>query len=57
VKKNEKINCKYLGVGQDLIEFVKLPIPESLNIYIYIFINWGILKFLIRFIEKILTDG
>jgi hypothetical protein len=29
--KKKKKNCKYLGVGQDLTEFSKIPMPESLN--------------------------
>jgi hypothetical protein len=34
--KKEKKNCKDLGVGQDLTEFAKLPMLESLR-YIYFF--------------------
>jgi hypothetical protein len=32
-----KKNCKDLGVGQDLTEFVKISMLEFLKIYIYIF--------------------
>jgi hypothetical protein len=31
-----KKNCKDLGVGQDLTEFVKISMLEFLKIYIYI---------------------
>jgi len=29
--RKKKKNCKNLGVGQNLIEFTKIPMPESFN--------------------------
>jgi hypothetical protein len=40
-KKNEEKKCKNLDVGQDLTEFIKILMPESLKkkLYIYIFLK------------------
>jgi hypothetical protein len=36
-KKKKKKNCKDLGVGQDLIEFARIPTHEFLKNYFIIF--------------------
>jgi hypothetical protein len=44
-----------LGVGQNLTEFSKIPMPESLKFYNFFKkkkINTGIFRILIRFNEK-----
>jgi hypothetical protein len=40
-KKNEEKKCKNLDVGQDLTEFIKILMPESLKkkLYIYIYLK------------------